>query len=134
MDWLLHHVPWIKYYWQTLAWSMGLLHPARDIYQFASAVTYAGVQCDNDELVSLDWGQRLFRPDVKPAAGHFNAGVSFLANNGVWDVKPERSADVHFGDQDHLEVLAIGIHTGGPNKGKWVHKRMPKNWQPTTGW
>ena len=134
MDWLLHHVPWVKYYWQTLAWSMGLLHSSRDLYQYASQVDIGGVQCDNDELVSLDWGQRTKKPVNPHAAGHFNADVSLSANTHGWDVTPTKSRDVHFGTENTLEVVAIGVHTGGPHKGKWKHKKMPKNWTPPGGW
>lgn len=134
IEYLTHHLPWLKYYWQTLAWSMGLLHPARDLYQYASARTINGVSCDNDDLVSKDWGQRTKRPPQPTAAGHFNADVSLLANTGAWDVKGTASSDIKFGAEDRLDVIAIGVHTGGPHRGEWVHKSMPKNWTPPGGW
>jgi len=141
IEWLVHHVPWIKYLWQTSAWSERLLHPSANIYQGdfklhqASFETVGGVSCDVDVALMADWGQRTQRPEHQvKAAGHFNADISYLANTDNWKVDPTKSNDVHFGDEDVLQVALIGIRTGGKNKGKWQIKRMPKNWRPPGGW
>lgn len=140
IDWLAHHAPWIKYYWQTSAWSMKLLHPTADIYQGnvisrqPSNLSVGGVSLDGNTAFSTDWGQRTKRPVSHTPAGHMNADVSLLANDGRWSVHGTHSADAHFGDDNALYTVALGVYVGGPRKGQWVHKSMPKNWTPPGGW
>lgn len=140
VDYLIHHAMWIKHYWQTSAWSAKLLHPTADMYQGnpvsrqPTSQTIGGVNCDTNVALVSDWGQRTQRPVNPHPAGHFNADLSLLANTGEWDLKPTKSVDVHFGQDDQLDVIAIGVYVGGPKKGQWVKKPMPKNWKPPGGW
>lgn len=141
IDWVVHHLPWIKCIWQTPGWSNRLIHPTSDLYQGSQKsrqpifTTINGVQCDLNEVRSNDWGQRTNRPQPNPnPAGHFNADLSLLANNGNWDLKGTPSNDVHFGEDEILYTLAVGVYTGGKRHGQWVKRPMPKNWVPQGGW
>lgn len=58
IDYLVNHEPWIRYYWQTVAWSSGHLHPRANAFQHAATATVGGVDLDLDDLLTQDWGQR----------------------------------------------------------------------------
>src|SRR5512142_946191 len=58
IDYIARHYPWVRHFWQTAAWSRGLRHPRACAYQQARQVTIGGVQCDINEILAADWGQR----------------------------------------------------------------------------
>lgn len=58
IEWLVQHGWKDINYWQTAAWSQGLLHTYAKLYQRASTATVAGVQVDVDVVLHPDWGQR----------------------------------------------------------------------------
>ena len=65
VDWLLKNATWVKYFWQTEAWSHGELSPAAQLFQRAQSTNVAGVSVDIDVQLKPDWGQR--HPQAQPA-------------------------------------------------------------------
>lgn len=57
---LVTKTPWLKYYWETEAWSEGMFFWKSDLYQYAGRVDISGV--DRDAAIDGYWGSRLAAP------------------------------------------------------------------------
>jgi Rv2525c-like, glycoside hydrolase-like domain len=69
---------WIRYWWQTAAWSGGHRHPLACAYQEPRQALYGGVQCDLNEILAEDWGQR-----GRPTEGaNDNMAITLINENG----------------------------------------------------
>lgn len=66
IDWLQRHAPWIKFYWQTEAWSHGQFNPTACLFQRAASAIVGGVQVDIDDVLKPSWGQRVQPVKPKP--------------------------------------------------------------------
>lgn len=86
IDYLVHHEPWIKYFWQTVAWSNDHIHPRANALQHASVAYVGGVELDLDDLYTADWGQRGYRPTPPPPKEEDMATVKWAKNA---DGRPE---------------------------------------------
>jgi Rv2525c-like, glycoside hydrolase-like domain len=82
IDYLVRHRPWIRYYWQTVAWSGGWLHPRANALQRASTAYAGGVQLDIDDLLTADWGQRGGAPPPPPTVPEATMHTTVLDNVG----------------------------------------------------
>lgn len=123
MNWLIAHEPWIAWYWQTLAWSReflgggayrDLLHPRRNLYQYALSNNVGGVDVDLDDLVTPNWGQRGAAPAPTPTP-----------------TPPEGTVDISGfkNENDHSELVVI-LNTGEVKNLYKVHDEKTG----VTGW
>ena len=66
--WVATNMPWVKWFWQTEAWSAGNVHPKTNLLQRARSETVNGVQVDINDIMTSNFGQRDFptNPPVIP--------------------------------------------------------------------
>jgi Rv2525c-like, glycoside hydrolase-like domain len=103
IDYLVHNEPWIQYYWQTVAWSSGHVHPRANALQHASVAYVGGVELDLDDLLKDDWGQRGHQPPTPPEE----------------EVDMATEVAVHNAD-GRVELLSINID--GKFSHKWIQQ------------
>ena len=78
VEWLAEHAPWIKWFWQTEAWSRGKVSEHAQILQRARYDVVAGVQLDPDARLAANWGQRTDHPT--PTATGDRMSIASIVN------------------------------------------------------
>lgn len=90
IEWLLAHTP-CRNFWQPVAWSDGLVHPAAALIQLAPEIAINGAACDQD-VVHGDWKPRVpiapaggASPSKKLPDGHtlYSASMHLIGSLGV---------------------------------------------------
>jgi Rv2525c-like, glycoside hydrolase-like domain len=117
IDYLVARYPWIRYFWQTSAWSSGRRHPAACAYQEPRQQLIGGVQCDLDELMAADWGQRGYIPPLPPAPEDTMA-IAVAQNE---DGKLECFVELASGEVKHIKQDATTL-------GWWQRPDGKPNW------
>lgn len=97
IDWLTKNLSWLRWFWQTEAWSMRMRHPAACLFQRAQYATVAGVQLDVDEIWQSSWGQRTSAP-TPPSPPH--------------PEPPEDTVSIAMGSSKGKAVIAVQLATG----------------------
>lgn len=117
IDYLVHYAPWIEWYWQTVAWSSGNVHPHAQILQLAEAATIGGVSIDIDEIRAANWGQRTAHPTpVHHDVTEDNMIAAVTRSDGGMEVFVETKS----GEVMHTWTDKDGTWHGDP--GKTLHK------------
>jgi len=82
-----HQNLYTAWFWQTVAWSRGLVSPNVHLYQDGTQVTLDGVQCDVNVVKMPDWGQinqlqgdSMSAQDVSNIFDEFNSSAINTAN------------------------------------------------------
>lgn len=123
IDWLVHHISWIRNYWQTAAWSQGRVHPAACLYQRAQTARLAGVSVDVDEILRSNWGQRPTAPVADPAKpeGIWHFHGTWDSQKDYWTIAGDAGENVHMGGHQLLHVAKIAVDE---RNGNWqIHKQ-----------
>jgi hypothetical protein len=122
IDWLVKNAPWVKWFWQTEAWSHGLLHPKANLLQRAAMTTIAGVQCDINVILTSNWGQRTHIPVPSPTptrpSGIFKATMTWDADKHHMTIEGVPGNVKHWGADEWFE-WNVGMKGGGKNAGVW---------------
>lgn len=134
IDDLVLMCPWIKWYWQTEAWSMRQQSRHACLFQRAQQMTVAGVQVDIDDPWHSAWGQRSATPPHPPhpkGKGHLNFSGSYFGNEngGEWSAHGTHSDDAVFGPAELPDKWAraeYSICVQGPHRGQ--HRIKPLDW------
>jgi Rv2525c-like, glycoside hydrolase-like domain len=106
IDYLARHYPWIRYYWQTAAWSGGRRHPLACAYQEPRQALFGNVQCDLDELLADDWGQRGYQPPPPPPTPEDTMAIAVAQNE---DGKLECFVELASGEVKHIKQDATKL-------------------------
>jgi hypothetical protein len=114
--WLVNRAPWLRWYWQTEAWSMRQRHSHACLFQRAQSAHVHGVSVDIDEIWKAAWGargQKILPPHPKPApaphpapppapvrhaSGHFRATLDYDHGRNHVELTPVQGEGVEWGD------------------------------------
>jgi hypothetical protein len=108
IDWLLIHAPWLRWYWQTEAWSQGERSQHACLYQRAQSVSVAGVVVDVDEVWKPQWGQRA-HPQPKPIDHHYEdyPDATFRIDGRVFNERQLAKDIDHWLEHPHIHHHAL---------------------------
>ena len=114
IDWLLANLPWVRWFWQTEAWSRGIVHPKAHLFQRANSVSVNNVDIDLDPVLEAGvregWGARgAAIPTPPPPPPEVNVFV--LTFSKLADGRPE----LFLTDSETGEVY----HTWREKDGNW---------------
>lgn len=147
--WLRQHLPWVRKFWQTEAWShMGRAralnrHPDAQLFQRATSINVHGVSVDVDEIWHPDYGNRFAvhhdpvpspkpkpapAPEVAEPEGVWRATVELYMDDkhghkrGDWEIQPIEGKDVKMGghDREWGSLIKVNEKTGAWRKPQGV--------------
>lgn len=128
IDWLIKNLPWLRWFWQTEAWSMRMRHAAACLFQRAEYATVAGVQLDVDEIWKPSWGQRTATPTPSPSPTPIppedTVSIALGSNE---DGRAICVVQLASGEVKHIEQEHVNSDWWKDNKGhfKWISLGNP---------